>query len=204
LPGLPDQGGLPGRPGRPDRPMPADRTSPAPFLTGPESYPAEPLYQPEPPRPRAEYPADLPGPGPDAGYPPQAPSPRAASVRASSPRVPGPSAPGHGAVDPRMASRGAADPRDPRAADPRAVNHGAADPDRYPDDPYGTGLMDYQDAVAPAYYPPGTSAPAHSEAGGRSDTDYQAHYDGALTDDIAPRPRRETSPYSRPPGNRRA
>jgi hypothetical protein len=204
LPGLPDQGGLPGRPGRPDRPMPADRTSPAPFLTGPESYPAEPLYQPEPPRPRAEYPADLPGPGPDVGYPPQAPSPRAASVRASSPRVPGPSAPGHGAVDPRMASRSAADPRDPRAADPRAVNHGAADPDRYPDDPYGTGLMDYQDAVAPAYYPPGTSAPAHSEAGGRSDTDYQAHYDGALTDDIAPRPRRETSPYSRPPGNRRA
>jgi hypothetical protein len=225
LPGLPNQGGLPGLPGLPDqgglpdRPMPTDRTGPAPFLTGPESYPAEPPYQPEPPRPRAEYPPDLPGPGPDLGYPPQAPSPRASGARASGARasgtrasgtrVPGPSAPGHDAVDPRMASRGAADPRDPRAAepraaDPRAANHGAVDPDRYPDDPYGTGLMDYQDAPEPAYYPPGTSASAHREAGGRSDTDYPVHYGGAVTDDIAPPPRHETSPYSRPPGNRRA
>ena len=152
---------LPDQPAPPERPRHADRTGSAPLLAGPDSYRAE------PPRPRAEYPPDLPGPGPEAGYPPPLPP-------------------------------------SPRAANPRAANHGAADPDRYPDDPYGTGLMDYQDEPEPAYYPPGTSAPAHREAGGRSDTDYQAHYGGAVTDDIAPPPRRETSPYSRPPGNRRA
>ena len=87
-----------------------------------------------------------------------------------------------------------------------ALNPGAAGPDRYPDDPYADdpGTMDYQDAAQPAYYPPGTSAPARREAGSRSDTDYQAHYGGAVTDDIAPGRRRESSPYGRPPGNRGA
>lgn len=194
LSGSAREAGLPDQPVPPERPLPPG----LPDQAGLPGLPGLPDQAGRPDRPRH---ADRTGSapflaGPDSyqaepPYPAEPPRPRAEYP----PDLPGPG-PEAGYPPPL--------PPAPRAANPRPANHGAADPDRYPDDPYGTGLMDYQDAAEPAYYPPGTSAPAHREAGGRSDTDYQAHYGGAVTDDIAPPPRRETSPYSRPPGNRRA
>lgn len=177
--GLPDQP-VPPRPVPPARPL--EPAGPAPFLTGPDSY------QPGPPGRRAGYPAGMP-----AEYPPA---------------VPNPGVPNHGVGNPGVGNPGVGNRGVPNHGVPNqgALSPGAAGPDRYPGDPYAgdPGTMDYQDAAQPAYYPPGTSVPARREAGSRSDTDYQAHYGGAVTDDIAPGRRRESSPYGRPPGNRGA
>jgi len=103
-----------------------------------------------------------------------------------------------------------ADPPGPGHDPGAAYPHGAAGSGRYQegvaDDPYlgGAGMMDYEDAPHPAYYPLGSSAPGHGDAGGRSDADYAAHYGTAVTDDNAPGPAPESFPYGRPPRNRGA
>ena len=188
------------RPVGPYLPAPAHeggRPRTGPYLPAP-AHEGRPQDQPVPPRPRPPEPAG-PAPflaGPDsyqaeppdrrAGYPADMPAEYA-------PPVANHGVPNHGVPNHGVPNHGPANP-------------GAVRPDRYPDDPYagGPGLTDYQDAAQPAYYPLDTSAPAPREARRLSDTDYQTHYGGAVTDDIEPEHRRESSSHSRPPGNRGA
>jgi hypothetical protein len=71
------------------------------------------------------------------------------------------------------------------------------------DDLYrGTGPLDYHGEPSMPHYPPGTSAPTHSDAIGRSAADYPTHYGTAVTDDIGHEPRQDSFPYGRPAGSR--
>jgi len=193
------------------------------YLPGTGQYEAAP--QERPPGTR-QYPT---GPGheamppgqpvlPDRAMPPGQPVLPDRAMPPGQPRPPGHAGPtpfltgpeGYQAEPPGHRTEYLADPPGPGHDPGAAYPHGAAGSGRYQegvaDDPYlgGAGMMDYEDAPHPAYYPLGSSAPGHGDAGGRSDADYAAHYGTAVTDDNAPGPAPESFPYGRPPRNRGA
>jgi hypothetical protein len=180
LGGLPDyQTGSPDyQAGPPDYltgPPPDYRAGPPDHLSGPADHPTG------PPERRTEYLADLPGSGAanPAGY--------------GDARYPG----GSGASYPGPGGT---------AAYPHDTGRQARYPDELANDPYlgSTGPMDYPGEPSMPHYQPGTSAPAHDDALGRSTADYPAHYGTAVTDDISHEPALESPPHGRRRGSRGA
>ena len=168
------------------QPRPPDHRagSPPDHRAGPPEYGAgSPEYQAAPPRPRTEYPADLP--------------PAAASADRA----------GYGSAI-YVGSRHP-DASDPDTSSNAAYPHDAGGQVNYrresAGDLYqGTGPLDYHGEPSMPHYPPGTSAPTHSDGLGRSPADYPGNYGTAVTDDIGHEPRPDSFPYGRPAGSRGA
>jgi hypothetical protein len=159
---------------------PGHRAGPPEYPGGPPDYWAGPPdHRAVPPRPRTEYPADLP---PAAGGADPAGDGSAIYVGSRRPE----------ASDPGTRET-AAYPRD---------TGGQVSYQREPaGDLYrGTGPLDYPGEPSMPHYPPGTSAPARSDALGRSPADYPAHYSAAVTDDFGQEPRQDSFHYGRSAG----